>query len=342
MASKKSSKKKKPSSKPKKNTSTPKILTKNVSKNKGVLETSKANIQTNKVDITKDLRYLGILYGLVIIVLFWSFNLYYIPNRILPNRNTERQAREAEDRKQKLADEKRENQILQEKETKELDIANKSEWNLEMTFKDYGTIRLNLKNRFAPITVENFVRLASRGNYDQTYIHRIVEEDTFSVIQGGDFENGDGTGGRTAFYLNEEEPGIVPDEIWKVEPSFKQDENGNSILSNKPEFVVPELYADFNTEAGTVKYIKGLILMAKTEAKDSASSQFFITTKDTILPAQYTVFGTINPEDFAVLDKITEAVDPITQVQSQEQAPIQGGKPNSDILIESVRIVSSK
>ena len=61
----------------------------------------------------------------------------------------------------------------------------------EITVKDYGTIKLELDEGTAPITVANFVKLAKDGFYDGLTFHRIV--DGF-MIQGGD-PRGNGTGG---------------------------------------------------------------------------------------------------------------------------------------------------
>lgn len=57
--------------------------------------------------------------------------------------------------------------------------------------KDYGTITVKLYPDVAPITVENFVKLAKSGFYNGLTFHRIM--DGF-MIQGGD-PLGNGTGG---------------------------------------------------------------------------------------------------------------------------------------------------
>lgn len=62
---------------------------------------------------------------------------------------------------------------------------------IEITMKDGGVIKLQLDSEAAPITVENFVALASDGFYDGLTFHRAV--DGF-MIQGGDPE-GTGMGG---------------------------------------------------------------------------------------------------------------------------------------------------
>ena len=52
----------------------------------------------------------------------------------------------------------------------------------EITVKDYGTIKLELEEDIAPITVANFIKLAQAGFYDGLTFHRII--DGF-MIQGG-------------------------------------------------------------------------------------------------------------------------------------------------------------
>ena len=61
----------------------------------------------------------------------------------------------------------------------------------EIIVKDYGTIKLELDEGVAPITVANFVKLAKEGFYDGLTFHRIMNG---FMIQGGD-PQGDGYGG---------------------------------------------------------------------------------------------------------------------------------------------------
>ena len=60
-----------------------------------------------------------------------------------------------------------------------------------ITVKDYGPIEVELDPSAAPITVENFLKLAGEGFYDGLTFHRII--DGF-MIQGGD-PQGNGMGG---------------------------------------------------------------------------------------------------------------------------------------------------
>ncbi|NIA02167.1 MAG: peptidylprolyl isomerase [Nitrospirae bacterium] len=55
-----------------------------------------------------------------------------------------------------------------------------------------GEIRMLLYTEQAPETAKNFIELSKEGKYNGTIFHRII--DNF-MIQGGDFENRNGTGG---------------------------------------------------------------------------------------------------------------------------------------------------
>lgn len=62
---------------------------------------------------------------------------------------------------------------------------------VEIVVKDYGTISVELDGDAAPITVENFLKLAESGFYDGLTFHRIING---FMMQGGDPE-GTGMGG---------------------------------------------------------------------------------------------------------------------------------------------------
>ncbi len=55
-----------------------------------------------------------------------------------------------------------------------------------------GDIQFKLFPEEAPKTVENFIGLAKKGKYDGTIFHRVIEN---FMVQGGDYENFNGTGG---------------------------------------------------------------------------------------------------------------------------------------------------
>ena len=69
--------------------------------------------------------------------------------------------------------------------------------------KEFGTIEVELNPSVAPITVENFAKLANKGFYNGLTLHRVIKG---FMIQGG-CPRGNGTGGpgysiKGEFYAN--------------------------------------------------------------------------------------------------------------------------------------------
>ena len=83
----------------------------------------------------------------------------------------------------------------------------------EITVKDYGTIKLELDEGTAPITVANFIKLAKQGFYDGLTFHRII--DGF-MIQGG-CPQGDGYGNSGEYIKGEFKSNGVENPISHVE-----------------------------------------------------------------------------------------------------------------------------
>ena len=74
-----------------------------------------------------------------------------------------------------------------------------------------GFLELALFGELVPITVDNFVKLSNQTfgyGYKEAKFHRIIKD---FMIQGRDYENGDGTGGRSVF-----ETAKFPDENFVV------------------------------------------------------------------------------------------------------------------------------
>lgn len=72
-----------------------------------------------------------------------------------------------------------------------IDVTGMETVNVVIMLKGGDEMTLELYPKIAPVTVQNFVDLATSGFYDGLIFHRIVED---FVVQGGD-PNGDGTGG---------------------------------------------------------------------------------------------------------------------------------------------------
>ena len=138
-----------------------------------------------------------------------------------------------------------------------------------ITLENGGVITMELYPDIAPVTVENFEKLANRGFYDGLTFHRI--EPGF-VVQGGD-PNGDGSGG----------PGT-----------------GRDAPNTKP-YTIP---GEFTTK---IKHDFGTLAMARTSEPNSAGSQFYIVTGKTGDPSvdglngKYAIFGKVTSDMNIVL-----------------------------------------
>lgn len=105
--------------------------------------------------------------------------------------------------------------------------------NAIIDIKDYGVITIKLNEIEAPLTVENFVKLANKGFYNGLTFHRVIKG---FMIQGG-CPKGNGTGG----------PGYT------IKGEFKA--NGvNNTISHKRGVISMARAQDFNS-AGSQFFI---------------------------------------------------------------------------------------
>ena len=128
---------------------------------------------------------------------------------------------------------------------------------------NFGEIKIRLFADKAPETVKNFIELTNQGKYENVIFHRIVPG---FVIQGGDFEKGNGTGGY----------------------SYK---GPGTEIDNE---ISPEL-----------SHIQGAVSMANA-GPNTNGSQFFIVlpeTRATFLDGDYSIFGQVY-EGMKVVDEI--------------------------------------
>lgn len=61
---------------------------------------------------------------------------------------------------------------------------------------NYGDIAMSFFPKYAPKGVENFQTLAKEKKYNNSIFHRVIKK---FMIQGGDYTNGDGTGGESCW-----------------------------------------------------------------------------------------------------------------------------------------------
>lgn len=128
-----------------------------------------------------------------------------------------------------------------------------------------GDIKIKLYTKEAPETAKNFIELAKQDKYDNAIFHRVI--DNF-MIQGGDFENRNGTGGYS----------------YKGPGTSLEDEFGKGL-----------------------SHIRGAVSMANA-GPDTGGSQFFIVqaTKGTpFLDGKHAIFGIVT-EGMDAVDKIAK------------------------------------
>ncbi|ORB17460.1 peptidylprolyl isomerase [Mycobacterium noviomagense] len=160
---------------------------------------------------------------------------------------------------------------------------------------DQGNIGLLLDNAKSPCTVNSFVSLAQQKFFDDTQCHRLTTSPTLNVLQCGD-PKGDGTGGPGYQFANE-----YPSDQYKPED--------------------PALHEP-------VMYPRGTLAMANA-GPNTNGSQFFMVYKDSQLPPEYTVFGKIQDDGLATLDKIAKG---------GVEGGGQDGPPVTKVTIKSVRL----
>ena len=158
-----------------------------------------------------------------------------------------------------------------------------------ITVENYGEIKLELDGDTAPITVENFVKLAKSGFYDGLTFHRIISG---FMIQGGD-PLGNGTGGSEETFTGEFS-------LNGVENNITHDRGVISMARSGSAY---EQYLAYGYK------MSDLPKEAQSDIKNalnSASSQFFIMHQDTpSLDGSYAAFGHVT-EGMEIVDKIAE------------------------------------
>lgn len=138
----------------------------------------------------------------------------------------------------------------------------------EIEMENGGVIKLELYHNIAPITVENFVKLAEAGFYDGLIFHRVISG---FMIQGGD-PNGNGTGG----------PGYTI----------------------KGEFTANGVNNPLRHERGVISMARQGHPYYDDQYYDTAGSQFFIMHRDyPSLDGKYAAFGKVT-EGMDIVDAI--------------------------------------
>ena len=170
-----------------------------------------------------------------------------------------------------------------------------------------GTVTIELYPDLAPIHVENFKLLVQNGDYDGTVFHRVIDD---FMIQGGDFTNGDGTGGHAAKWF-----GYCNGDNGVSEADCQQD-----------RYTIPdEADNGLDHEPCTIS-------MAKTSAPHTGGSQFFLIPSDstpTWLDGVHTVFG-----------EVTSGCNHVTAISGV--ATDGNDRPNQNVELVSATFVGSE
>jgi peptidyl-prolyl cis-trans isomerase B (cyclophilin B) len=161
-----------------------------------------------------------------------------------------------------------------------------------------GPIKADLDLSKVPCTGASFAYLSSKKFWDNTKCHRLVNENSFKVLQCGDpfatgkgYRQTDGQGG----------------------PSYTMTEENLPTDTNNP-------------------YPAGSIAMANTGQPGSTGSQFFIVSEDTKLPASYTLLGKITT-GLDIVKGVVKAGD-----DGAFKASAGGGHPKKELDIKSLTV----
>ena len=164
-----------------------------------------------------------------------------------------------------------------------------------------GDITIEVDGDAAPLTAGNFVDLVNRGVYDGTMFHRVVKEPVPFVVQGGDPQSSDrsipltklGTGSFV-------DPSSGQARLIPLEIRFKGEESPRySRVSANPSELANL----------TLNHERGAVAMARSQAPDSASAQFYIALRPLPeLDGRYAVFG-----------RVTAGLDVVDQIEQGDR-----------------------
>lgn len=174
-----------------------------------------------------------------------------------------------------------------------------------------GEIKIQLFPEQAPMTVENFIRLAQKGYYDGTIFHRVISD---FMIQGGDPE-GNGTGGESIWGHPFEDE--LSRELFNIRGALSMANSGPN--TNGSQFFIvqnknmPKRYIKQMEPAGYPKEIIHAYKQGGTPWLDG----------------RHTVFG-----------QVITGMDVVDKIAKSKKDKM--GKPLEDITIESIQVQGSK
>ena len=161
-----------------------------------------------------------------------------------------------------------------------------------------GSITLELNGDAAPVTAGNFLDLVQRGAYNRTVFHRVVRDPVPFVVQGGDPSSSDPATPKSQYGTGSfVDPTSGQARFVPLELSFNGEDQPRygRVVSNPTELVQLKL-----------SHERGALAMARSQAPDSASAQFYIALKPLPeLDGRYAVFGRVT-QGLDVVDAIRQ------------------------------------
>ena len=168
-----------------------------------------------------------------------------------------------------------------------------------ITLTNDKKINLCLDSAVAPKSVEQFVTLAKKDFYNGTIFHRII--DNFMIQTGG----------------------------YKIE--------NNSLMEMDEVAPIQGEFASNGFKDNTLSHDVGVISMARTNDKNSATSQFFIcSAKCNWLDGEYAAFG------YAVDQESKDVVKEVAKTPTYAPHPAFSDFPQEPIGIKSVEITKEE
>ena len=166
---------------------------------------------------------------------------------------------------------------------------------INIILNDGKTIKVELMPEYAPKTVANFLKLVNERFFDGIIFHRIIKN--FMIQTGG-------------YYI----------------------ENNTLCEKDCAETIIGEFSA--NGIKNDLKHTAGTISMARTQVKDSASSQFFICSVDCPhLDGQYAAFGRVVDEESL------KNVISVSEVQTGILSPAFTNFPYEPLFIKTIELL---
>lgn len=174
-----------------------------------------------------------------------------------------------------------------------------------------GEIKIQLFPEQAPMTVENFIRLAQKGYYDGTIFHRVISD---FMIQGGDPE-GNGTGGESIWGHPFEDE--LSRELFNIRGALSMANSGPN--TNGSQFFIVQ------NKNMPKRYIKQMELAGYPKEIIHAYKQGGTPWLD----GRHTVFG-----------QVITGMDVVDKIAKSKKDKMD--KPLEDITIESIQVQGSK